>query len=78
MSMISSGVLIDINNDRNTGMVGGCNKNNQANSELSPSIQLLLRFQRLLVSHLLLIEENSETKQVTEGILCLLYYIIYF
>ena len=59
MSMISSGVLVD--GERGGPVLGG-------QGELSPSIQLLLRFQRLLVSHLFPVETNVSPRHIMQGI----------
>ncbi|KAG0712554.1 hypothetical protein GWK47_018222 [Chionoecetes opilio] len=58
MSMISSGVLVD--GERGGPVLGG-------QGELSPSIQLLLRFQRLLVSHLFPVETNISPRLILQG-----------
>ncbi|KAK8398901.1 hypothetical protein O3P69_004178 [Scylla paramamosain] len=57
MSMISSGVLVD--GERGGPVLGG-------QGELSPSIQLLLRFQRLLVSHLFPVETNVSPRHIMQ------------
>ena len=58
MSMISSGVLVE--GERGGPVLGG-------QGELSPSIQLLLRFQRLLVSHLFPVETNVSPRHIMQG-----------
>lgn len=64
MSMISSAILVDLNNERN-GLCSGVSGYSEA--EIPPSIQLLLRFQRLLISQLMPLEAPPTTKQVIQG-----------
>ncbi|XP_042217246.1 E3 ubiquitin-protein ligase HERC2-like isoform X2 [Homarus americanus] len=63
MSMISSAVLVDGHNERNGALMGGTTG---TQGELSPSIQLLLRFQRLLVSQLFPVESNVSPKHIMQ------------
>ncbi|XP_042876756.1 E3 ubiquitin-protein ligase HERC2-like isoform X6 [Penaeus japonicus] len=62
MSMISSAVLIDGHNERSGSMMSA----DGVQGDLSPSIQLLLRFQRLLVSHLFPVESNMSPRHVMQ------------
>lgn len=63
MSMISSAVLVDSHHERNGGLTGAASG---TVGELSPSIQLLLRFQRLLVSHLFPVECSVSPKHALQ------------
>ncbi|XP_071532835.1 E3 ubiquitin-protein ligase HERC2 isoform X2 [Panulirus ornatus] len=63
MSMISSAVLVDGHSERNGALMGGTTG---VQGELSPSIQLLLRFQRLLVSHLFPVESNVSPRHIMQ------------
>lgn len=69
MSMISSAVLIDGHNERSGSMMSA----EGVQGDLSPSIQLLLRFQRLLVSHLFPVESNMSPRHVMQGNLLVQY-----
>lgn len=72
--MISSAVLVDSHNgERSSGGGGGSGPTvggtpgGVTQVDLSPSIQLLLRFQRLLVSHLFPVENNVSPKHIMQG-----------
>lgn len=74
--MISSAVLVDSHNGERSSGGGGGGGNGPAvggtpggvtQVDLSPSIQLLLRFQRLLVSHLFPVENNVSPKHIMQG-----------
>ncbi|KAB7494648.1 E3 ubiquitin-protein ligase HERC2, partial [Armadillidium nasatum] len=63
MSMICSAVLADLNNDKNSMFP---NVSGHTDTDMPPSIQLLLRFQRILISQLMPLETSSNPKQLVQ------------